>query len=133
MAGYTEKYLIEPSGETARKLATAKDKAKRLAMRIGSATVADFRGKVLVRYTRKARNAGYGSRRKHKKFMKSQGFSGSDIQYVKSLKMDKSGEYLPKRGKNPRQLLFRTKASALKYAREHGAKKFSIIKLKAGR
>jgi hypothetical protein len=37
------------------------------------------------------------------------------------------------RGKNPVQLLFRTKASALKYAREHGAKRFSIRKVKAGR
>ena len=37
------------------------------------------------------------------------------------------------RGKNPVQLLFRTKASALKYAREHGAKRFSIRKMKAGR
>ncbi len=35
---------------------------------------------------------------------------------------------------NPRgSLLFRTRAAALKYAREHGAKKFSIKKLKRGR
>jgi hypothetical protein len=34
---------------------------------------------------------------------------------------------------NPRPLLFRTRASALKYAREHGAKRFSIRKVKAGR
>lgn len=34
---------------------------------------------------------------------------------------------------NPKQLLFRTKAAALKYAREHGAKKFSVRKLKRGR
>lgn len=33
---------------------------------------------------------------------------------------------------NPIQLLFSTKAAALKYAREHGAKKFSIRKLKSG-
>jgi hypothetical protein len=34
---------------------------------------------------------------------------------------------------NPSQLLFRTRAAALKYAREHGAKKFSIKKLKRGK
>ena len=31
------------------------------------------------------------------------------------------------------QLLFRTRAAAVKYAREHGAKKFSVRKLKRGR
>jgi hypothetical protein len=36
-------------------------------------------------------------------------------------------------GKNPVQLLFKTRAAALKYAREHGAKRFSIKKLKRGR
>jgi hypothetical protein len=35
--------------------------------------------------------------------------------------------------KNPSALLFRTRAAALKYAREHGAKRFSIKKLKRGR
>ena len=34
--------------------------------------------------------------------------------------------------KNP-QLLFHTRAAALKYAREHGAKNFSVRKLKRGR
>ncbi len=34
---------------------------------------------------------------------------------------------------NPGNLLFRTRAAALKYAREHGAKRFSIRKVKAGR
>lgn len=34
---------------------------------------------------------------------------------------------------NPRQLLFKSKAAALKYAREHGAKRFSIRNVKAGR
>jgi hypothetical protein len=34
---------------------------------------------------------------------------------------------------NPRgQLLFRTRAAAVKYAREHGAKRFSVRKLKRG-
>ena len=36
-------------------------------------------------------------------------------------------------GKNPVQLLFRSRAAATKYAREHGAKRFSIRKVKAGR
>ncbi len=37
-------------------------------------------------------------------------------------------------GRNPAgALLFRTRAAALKYAREHGAKRFSIKKLKRGR
>ncbi len=35
--------------------------------------------------------------------------------------------------KNPRRLLFKTRAAALKYAREHGAKQFSIKKLKRGK
>jgi hypothetical protein len=35
-----------------------------------------------------------------------------------------------KRSRNPKQLLFRTKVAAVKYAREHGAKKFSVRKLK---
>jgi hypothetical protein len=35
--------------------------------------------------------------------------------------------------KNPAALLFRTRKAALKYAREHGAKRFSIKKLKRGR
>jgi hypothetical protein len=36
-------------------------------------------------------------------------------------------------GRNPSgSLLFRTRAAALKYAREYGAKKFSIKKLKRG-
>ncbi len=34
---------------------------------------------------------------------------------------------------NPQSMLFRTRAAALKYAREHGAKRFSIRKVKAGR
>lgn len=34
---------------------------------------------------------------------------------------------------NPRSLLFKTRAAALKYARDHGAKRFSIRKLKRGR
>jgi hypothetical protein len=33
-------------------------------------------------------------------------------------------------GMNPRQLLFRTHAAAVKYAREHGARKFSVRKLR---
>jgi hypothetical protein len=39
------------------------------------------------------------------------------------------------RGQNPagQTLLFRTRAAAQKYAREHGAKKFSIKKLKRGK
>lgn len=37
------------------------------------------------------------------------------------------------RSRNPRSLVFRTKAAALKYARSHGVKKFSIRKLKRGR
>ena len=36
--------------------------------------------------------------------------------------------------KNPTgQLLFRTRNAAVKYAREHGAKKYSVRKLKRGR
>ncbi len=38
-----------------------------------------------------------------------------------------------KLARNPDQLLFRTRAAALKYAREHGAKRFSIKKLKRGK
>ena len=39
-----------------------------------------------------------------------------------------------KSASNPRgQLLFSTRAAAVKYAREHGAKKFSVRKLKRGR
>jgi hypothetical protein len=34
---------------------------------------------------------------------------------------------------NPTQLLFRTKAAARAYAKAHGAKKFSVRKLKKGR
>jgi hypothetical protein len=64
---YVEKYLIRPSGEVATTLAAAKTKAKRLAARIGSATVADFRGKTLATYTRKEKNAGRFSIRKTKK------------------------------------------------------------------
>jgi hypothetical protein len=41
--------------------------------------------------------------------------------------------YKEKSFKNPRSLLFRSRAAALKYAREHGAKKFSIKKLKRGK
>jgi hypothetical protein len=37
-----------------------------------------------------------------------------------------------KRGKNPHQLLFRTRAAAAKYAKEHGAKRYSIRKLRRG-
>jgi hypothetical protein len=36
-------------------------------------------------------------------------------------------------GVNPVQLLFRTRVAAVKYARSHGAKKFSVRKLKRGR
>ncbi len=38
-----------------------------------------------------------------------------------------------KHRKNPKQLLFRTKAAALAYAKAHGTKKFSVRKLKKGR
>lgn len=38
-----------------------------------------------------------------------------------------------KKKKNPAGLLFKTRSAALKYAREHGAKRFSIKKLKRGR
>ena len=38
-----------------------------------------------------------------------------------------------KRRNNANQLLFSTRAAALKYAREHGAKNFSVRKLKRGR
>jgi hypothetical protein len=73
--------------------------------------------------------AGAYSKRKHKKFMKKMGFSGSDIQYIPRQK--KSTRRKP--AKNPRQLLFRTKKAAVKYARAHGAKKFSVRKLKRAR
>ena len=33
-------------------------------------------------------------------------------------------------GRNPKQLLFKSKAAAIKYAREHGAKRFSVRKLR---
>ena len=35
--------------------------------------------------------------------------------------------------RNPKQLLFKSKAAAVAYARAHGAKKFSVKKLKRGR
>lgn len=35
--------------------------------------------------------------------------------------------------RNPKQLLFKSKAAATKYAKAHGAKRFSIKKLKRGR
>jgi hypothetical protein len=35
--------------------------------------------------------------------------------------------------RNPKQMLFKSKAAAVKYAREHGAKRFSVKKLKKGR
>jgi hypothetical protein len=35
--------------------------------------------------------------------------------------------------KNPKQLLFRTKKAAAAYAKAHGAKRFSVRKLKRGR
>jgi hypothetical protein len=38
-----------------------------------------------------------------------------------------------KHRKNPKQMLFRTKKAARAYAKAHGAKKFSIRKLKKGR
>jgi hypothetical protein len=38
-----------------------------------------------------------------------------------------------KHRKNPKQLLFRSKKAARAYAKAHGAKKFSIRKLKKGR
>jgi hypothetical protein len=34
--------------------------------------------------------------------------------------------------RNPRQLLFKSKAAAVAYAKSHGAKKFSVRKLKRG-
>jgi hypothetical protein len=37
------------------------------------------------------------------------------------------------RNENPQQLLFKSKAAAVAYAREHGAKRFSVKKLKRGR
>ena len=57
------------------------------------------------------------------------------------MKIDSHGEAFhvatihPKKNKNnPRgAFLFRTRAAALKYAREHGAKRFSIRNVKAGR
>ena len=35
--------------------------------------------------------------------------------------------------KNPKQLLFKSKKAAQAYARAHGAKKFSVRKLKRGK
>ncbi len=35
--------------------------------------------------------------------------------------------------RNPKQMLFRTKKAAQAYAKAHGAKKFSVRKLKRGR
>ena len=35
--------------------------------------------------------------------------------------------------KNPKQLLFRTKKAAAAYAKAHGAKSFSVRKLKRGK
>lgn len=37
------------------------------------------------------------------------------------------------RAKNPKQMLFRTKKAAHAYAKAHGAKKFSVRKLKRGK
>jgi hypothetical protein len=45
----------------------------------------------------------------------------------------RSGSVKHRTKKNPKQLLFRTKNAARAYAKAHGAKKFSIRKLKKGR
>jgi hypothetical protein len=38
-----------------------------------------------------------------------------------------------RRSKNPKQMLFKSKAAAVKYAKAHGAKRFSVKKLKKGK
>jgi hypothetical protein len=92
---------------------------------------------------RRKRNAGPGSKRKTKKtigtrFMDSPEFAHLGdpreefARYVR-YKSKKTKEERKARRGNPRQLLFRTRAAALKYAREHGAKRFSIKKLKRGK
>ncbi len=47
--------------------------------------------------------------------------------------IDAAKAYPRASSKNPKQMLFKTKAAAVKYARNHGAKKFSVRKLKRGR
>jgi hypothetical protein len=104
----------------------------------------------------KKKNAGRYSKRKHKKFMKAQGFSGSDIQYVRRKKRtqkrstrksknptvyDASGKSLGKfsrkgakiaarasGGTVGRSLVFRTKDALLNFAKTYGYRIASIRK-----
>jgi hypothetical protein len=95
---------------------------------------------------RRQRNAGPRSKRKSKKtglggvggFFDDPRFSAHIREGVAGFKAKSEATKAARRerklrGHNPTQLLFRTRAAALKYAREHGAKRFSIKKLKRGR
>jgi hypothetical protein len=103
-------------------------------------------------------NAGRYSKRKHKKFMKGQGFSGSDIQYIRSKSGPRAKRTAKRSTRNPKvydstgklvgkfsrkaakiaarasggtvgkSMLFRTKEALLNFAATHGYKVKSIRK-----
>lgn len=60
-------------------------------------------------------------------------FQTADARHSKTKALALVNRWLRSQNPSGGALLFRTKASALKYAREHGAKRFSIRKVKAGR
>jgi hypothetical protein len=80
-----------------------------------------YKGKTLLEEV--YANSATDALRKYKKALRDEGFA-PEFPY--------RGKYRAVKSKNP-TLLFRTRAAALKYAREHGAKRFSIKKLKRGR
>lgn len=71
-----------------------------------------------------------------KKLRKRTGFKGKMTGYKTAMKQMLATRRSRKHHvevANPTQLLFKTKAAARKYAKDHGAKKYSIKKVKAGR